>query len=103
MKSTDAPIIIEVTFSASVDKVWEAITMLDQMKQWYFPNIGSFKPEIGFETRFAVNSGDRVFTHLWKITEVILRQKLSYSWKYAEYPGDSMVFFELREVSRCFD
>ena len=32
----DEPFIIERTFNASVEKVWEAITDKDEMKKWYF-------------------------------------------------------------------
>src|SRR4030095_523220 len=47
-----APIILERTFDAPVEKVWKAITDIDQMKQWYFPQLENFKPEEGFETEF---------------------------------------------------
>jgi uncharacterized protein YndB with AHSA1/START domain len=32
-------LVIEKTFNAPVEKVWKAITDLDQMKQWYFPQL----------------------------------------------------------------
>ena len=97
MKSNDNPIIVEQIFDTSMTKVWDAITELEQMKQWFFENIPSFKPELGFETQFVVNSEARKFTHLWKITEVSPIQKITYNWKYEEYQGDSEVTFELSE------
>ena len=103
MRNTDEPVVIEETFIASIDTVWKAITVLDQMKQWFFGNIGSFKPEVGFETKFEVQGEDRKFTHLWKLTEVIPRQKITYNWKYEEYPGDSFVTFELAEKDSCVE
>jgi uncharacterized protein YndB with AHSA1/START domain len=48
------PIIIERVYHAPVEKVWHAITDLEQMRQWYFPALVEFEPEIGFETRFDV-------------------------------------------------
>jgi uncharacterized protein YndB with AHSA1/START domain len=42
------PFTIERTYSASVKKVWEAITDKAKMKQWYF-DLSEFKPEVGFE------------------------------------------------------
>jgi len=77
--------------------VWAALTDVDLMRQWFFDNIVSFKPEVGFTTEFVVYNEGRNFTHLWKITEVISNQKIVYNWKYKEYPGDSFVTFELFE------
>ena len=97
MKKTDPPIIIKVIYSASAENVWEAITQLEKMQKWFFPNIGSFQPEVGFETSFAVQSGEQIFTHLWKIKEVIPSKKISYNWSYKEYSGDGYVEFEIIE------
>lgn len=97
MKSTDSPIIVEQTINASKGKIWEAITNVELMRQWFFDNIKSFKPEVGFKTKFKVHSEDRIFTHLWEVTEVDPQQKIVYNWTYDEYPGDSIVNFELIE------
>ena len=35
--------------------------------------------------------------HLCKVVEAIPGKKLSYTWKYAGYPGESLVTFELTE------
>ena len=97
MKKSDAPIIVEEHFPVSVEDVWNAITQLDQMKQWFFENIPAFEAKVGFETEFVVQVEDRVFPHLWKITEVIYQKKITYNWKYRGYEGDSLVHFELLE------
>ena len=97
MKSTDPPIVLEYLFNTSIDKLWHALTNLDQMTKWYFENIEAFKPEVGFQTKFAVQSGERTFTHLWKVTEALPKQLITYTWKYKEYPGDAFVTFELME------
>ena len=97
MKKTDAPIIVEANYLASVEKVWEAITQPIKMRQWFFSNIETFQTEIGFETSFAVQSGERTFTNLWKIKEVIPFKKLSYHWAYEEYSGDGFVEFDIFE------
>lgn len=89
------PVIIERTFNASAEAVWEAITDVEQMKQWYMPGLESFKPEVGFETQFSVPQGDKIYVHFWKVTEVVPGKKISYSWKYGGYPGESLVTFEL--------
>jgi len=95
MRKNDEPIIVEQTFNTTVDMVWNSITDVDQMRQWYFENIPSFKAEIGFETQFNVQSQERNFLHMWKVTEVVPQKKITYNWKYDGYPGDSFVVFEL--------
>ena len=95
MKIDITPIIVEATFDVSIHKVWKTITELDQMKQWFFENIPKFKPEVGFKNEFIVQSGEQKFTHLWKILEVIPEQKIIYQWRYAEYPGEGKVTFDL--------
>jgi len=65
------------------------------MIQWFFENIPDFKPEEGFITQFLIENEGRQFTHLWEIVEVIPNQKIVYNWKYDEYEGEGLVFFEL--------
>ena len=67
------------------------------MRKWYFEDILAFKPEVGFETQFLVQSGGRDFKHNWKVTDVVTGEKIAYNWKYDGYPGDSFVVFELFE------
>ena len=100
MKKNEEPIIVEQTFNTSVDAVWNAITVIDQMRQWYFENIPSFKPEIRFETQFNVKGPDRNFMHLWKVTELVPLKMLAYNWKYENISGASFVKFELFEENK---
>jgi uncharacterized protein YndB with AHSA1/START domain len=88
------PFVIERVYDAPVDAVWSALTDKDKMKEWYF-DIASFKPEVGFEFQFPASNEGRTYVHLCKITEVIPGKKLSYSWRYSDYPGNSVVSFEL--------
>lgn len=97
MKANDGPVIVEQTFSAPIDTVWKSITEIDLMRQWYFENIPSFKAEVGFKTKFNVESGGRNFLHIWEVTEVIPMQKITYNWKYDNYPGDSYLTMELSQ------
>ena len=89
------PFIIRRVYNAPVKKVWEAITNIDQMKQWYMQKLEDFKPEPGFTTAFTVNNSGKDFEHLWKVVEVIPEKRISYEWKYSGYPGNSLVSFEL--------
>ncbi len=99
MKKDDA-IIVEQNFNVSKEKLWEAITNQKLMIQWFFENIPSFEPKVGFETRFVVESESRVFPHVWKIIEVIPYQKIAYQWSYDGYEGDSVVTFEIAKSEK---
>ncbi len=55
-------------FGTTVDAVWKSVTEIDLMQQWFLDNIPSFIPEVGFETRFNIESQDRSFLHLWTVT-----------------------------------
>ena len=98
MENTD-PIIVTQLLKAPIKTVWKAITDLEQMRQWYFPNIPDFRPEIGFETRFLVQNEGRDFTHIWEIKEVIPQKMIGYSWNFEEYSGEGYSTFELIEKS----
>src|SRR5688572_5023978 len=88
------PFVIERTYDAPVEKVWEAITNKDQMKQWYF-DVPQFKAEVGAEFQFTGGTEEQQFLHLCKVTEVEKGRKLTYSWRYDGYEGNSFVTFEL--------
>ncbi|MEQ1675609.1 MAG: SRPBCC domain-containing protein [Chitinophagaceae bacterium] len=90
-----APLVIERTYNAPVEKIWKAITDKEQMKDWYF-DLAEFNPVVGFEFRFSGkgHTGEE-YLHLCKITEVVVGKKLSYSWQYEGYEGSSFVHFEL--------
>ncbi len=91
---TTEPIIKEVLLDAPVSRVWKAITDKADMKQWYF-DLADFKPEVGFEFQFYGENEGRKWLHLCKVTEVIPDKKLTYSWRYDGYPGNSFVTFDL--------
>ncbi|ACU05544.1 MULTISPECIES: SRPBCC family protein [Pedobacter] len=88
------PFLIERTFNAPVGKVWEAITDTQKMKQWYF-DIEAFKPEPGFKFQFLAGDDKKKYLHICKVTEVEEGKKLTYSWSYDNYQGQSWVCFEL--------
>lgn len=90
----NSPIIIERTFNLPAEKIWQAITDKDQMQHWYF-DLAEFKAEVDFEFQFAAGPDEKPYIHLCKVTEAIPSQKLSYSWRYDGYEGNSFVTFEL--------
>ena len=95
MKKNDDPIIVEESFKSPVETVWNSITEIGLMRQWYFENIPSFKAKVGFKTQFNVKSEGRNFLHMWEITEVVPLERIAYSWKFKEYAGEGLVLFEL--------
>ncbi len=90
----NSPVIIEAKVNAGVHKVWEALTDNNEMKKWYFP-IPEFRPEVGFHFQFEGGSENKIYIHLCEVAEVVPQKKLSYSWRYKDYPGNSLVSFEL--------
>ncbi|WP_181368926.1 SRPBCC family protein [Flavobacterium pallidum] len=88
-------LVIEHIYDASGEKTWNALTDIAQMKQWYFPQLADFKPKAGFQTEFNVHHEGKDFVHIWKVTEVIPLQKIAYEWRYAGYPGNSLLQFEI--------
>ncbi|HKB45981.1 MAG TPA: SRPBCC domain-containing protein [Chitinophagaceae bacterium] len=72
----NTPLVFERIFNAPAEKVWKALTDLNQMKQWYFPQLENFKPEEGFETQFNVHNEGKDYLHIWKIKKVIPLKKI---------------------------
>ena len=89
------PFVIERTYNAPIEKVWNALTDKDQMKKWYF-DLAEFKSIVGFEFQFygQGHKGEQ-YLHLCKVTQVIPGKKISYTWRYDKYEGVSEVSFEL--------
>ena len=87
--------VITQVLNAPIDLVWEALTDAQLLRQWcpYFPD---FRPEVGFESRFLLGSDkDHQYLHIVHVTEVVEKKKLSYTWRYNGYAGNSLVTFEL--------
>lgn len=91
---SNMPFVIERTYNAPIEKVWKAISDNNEMKKWYF-FLPEFKAEVGFEFQFSGGPPEKSYLHLCKVTEVIPGKKLTYSWRYDGYPGNSFVTFEL--------
>lgn len=97
MKKNEKPIIVEEKFDKSPEAVWEAITDPEHMRRWFFENMPDFKPVVGFEVEFDVESGGRTFPHQWRVTRVEPARLIEYNWRYGGYKGNSYVKFELRD------
>jgi uncharacterized protein YndB with AHSA1/START domain len=93
-KNLVEPVVIERTLNAPVERVWNALTHVDQMRQWYF-NLKEFKAEVGFEFEFVIEHDGNRYHHLCRVAEVIPKKRIAYTWRYKNVPGDSLVTFEL--------
>lgn len=88
-------IINEQTYLVSPGIIWKAITSKEEMKIWYF-DLQDLKAEVAFEFQFMGGpTEDRQYLHRCIITEVIPLKKLSYSWLYDGYVGNTTLTFEL--------
>jgi uncharacterized protein YndB with AHSA1/START domain len=95
MTMAQEPLVIERTLPVPSNRVWRAITDVDQMKQWYF-DVPAFRPEVGTAFTFVGTDPEgNNWVHLCKVTEVVPQQKLSHTWKYEGHEGNSMVTWEL--------
>jgi uncharacterized protein YndB with AHSA1/START domain len=90
------PLVVERTYNAPIQKVWKAITDREQMKEWYF-ELEEFKAEKGFKFQFTGGDENVQYLHECEVLFVDAPNKLSYSWRYPEYNGYSVVTWELFE------
>lgn len=93
------PLVFERTYEAPVERVWEALTNKAQMREWYF-DVSDFKPEPGFRFYFTGESEGIHFKHECEVVEAVKPEKLSYTWRYEGYPGQSLVTFELFKAEK---
>jgi uncharacterized protein YndB with AHSA1/START domain len=87
-------VFLERVFNAPSAQIWEALTDKNKMKEWYF-DVPDFKPEVGQEFSFKGGEDGKEYMHLCKVVEVIPGRKISYTWRYEGYSGNSKVSFEL--------
>ncbi|MCL4639940.1 MAG: SRPBCC domain-containing protein [Pseudosphingobacterium sp.] len=87
-------VVIERIYEATIEKVWEALTNKDQMKQWYF-DVSDFKAEVGFEFQFSAENEGKIYLHKCQVVEAKPITKIAYTWSYEGYEGQSLVTFEL--------
>lgn len=88
------PFTTEIIINSPASEIWKAITDKDEMKKWYI-DIEEFEPKEGFEFQFWEGDENKKFLHLCKVTEVIPEKKISYTWKYDEFPVKTLVTFEI--------
>lgn len=98
MKISDGPIITEHVFLCSKQKLWNALTDLSHMKQWFFPQLNSFQAKIGFECSFDVDSEGINFIHQWRVLKLQALESITLEWNYAGIEGNSELRFDLKPI-----
>jgi len=97
MKASDPPIVVESRVDAPIDEAWRTITEADRMRRWFFEEIASFEPRVGFETVFTVSTGGRDFPHRFRVVEVESPRAIAWDWSYDGHPGAATARFDLAE------
>lgn len=94
------PVQLERVYNTTIERVWNALTMEEQTKQWYFDFNGNFSLEPGhqFDWWAGPEEGQR-WLHRGMIEEVIPLQKLSHTWEYPGYSGKGRVTWELQAIN----
>ena len=87
---------ISVKVNEPLDKVWNAITNKEQMKNWYF-DVPDFEPKIGNNFSFYGGDENEEYHHFCEIVDLIPNEKLKYSWTYPEISKEkTLVKWELK-------
>jgi len=89
----ETPFEIEYVYDAPIESVWKALTNVNEMKVWYFPQLIKFEPIVGFKFEFDDDGSN--YKKEWTVTQVEDQRKLAHSWVYKGYPGFSEVTFNL--------
>lgn len=87
-------VVIDENLDAPIDKVWKALTDTDEMDRWYFI-MDDFQLEVGSTFTFYSGGEETKYLHICKILEIKPEEKLSYSWRYEDLEGESVVSFYL--------
>lgn len=98
MPETPTPVVVEQTFDAAVEDVWNAIVDPRRMRRWFFEQIEDFEPVVGFETQFDVPVEDRTYPHHWRVTDVVPHERITYDWHYPGHEGESKVTWNLERT-----
>lgn len=89
----NVPLIKEFHYNAPIDKVWQALTNIDKLLQWYFPQLQKFEPVVGY--RFQFEDDGAAYQKEWIVTKVAAGKMLAHSWAYKGYSGSSEVIFDV--------
>jgi uncharacterized protein YndB with AHSA1/START domain len=87
----------KVVIKEAAEKIWQALTKKDQMKEWYF-DIPDFELKEGAVFNFYEPGEARQFHHRCQIKEIVPFKKLSHTWTHPSHSkGESLVTWLLKE------
>lgn len=93
------------TLNASQEDVYNALTQVEHLKNWFSPEGMDmtevvFEPTVGSDYRLGMtNPEGKVHTAVGKVTEANPHTRLSYTWTWEGTPmPESNVLFELKDV-----
>ena len=89
----DNPLVKSFSYNAPVEKLWQALTVINKMRKWYFPQLQKFEPVKGYKFQFEDDGSQ--FQKEWTVTKVVHGKTLAHSWAYKGYKGMSEVIFDL--------
>lgn len=93
-------IIIQECFHVSPEKIWQAITDKEQMKQWYF-DIPDFELKVNAKFNFYEPGNDKKFHHQCVIKKIVQNKLLQHTWTYPEKSkGESVITWEITRIGR---
>jgi len=87
-------VVKERIIQASVADVWKAVTTAEEMSQWFF-ELDDFKAKLGYEFQLMGEKDGKKYPTSCKIIEVIPEEKMIFTWRYDDFPGEQLVSFEL--------
>lgn len=90
----EVPVIKEVVLNASAEHVWQAITDNKKMRHWYF-DIQEFIAVPGYNFKMYGEKKGVKFPISCVVREADPFRRLSYSWSYDDFPGETLVIFDL--------
>jgi uncharacterized protein YndB with AHSA1/START domain len=90
-------VVKESTIQAPIMTVWKAITDADELSQWFF-EIAEFRAEVGYEFKLVGEKDGKSYPTSCKIIEVVEGEKLVFTWRYDDIPGEQLVSFELFDL-----
>lgn len=80
------PIELNVDIEAGPEAIWKALTELEQVPRWLFPEISAMEPRIGFEHQFMVQVEGRHILHRFAVRQTVPARRLVLRWSYP--PGN---------------
>lgn len=91
-------VIVTQKLNVPKEKIWNALTDKEQMKEWYF-DIPDFELEIHKIFHFYEPGNEKKYHHQCEILEIIPNKKLKHTWFYPEFSNQkSIVNWDLEDL-----